>query len=473
MSRRRILAGVGVFVLAGGAIGVAVATLPQSPRFIETAPVEASALIPSVVCTGGFERTFERGLDAGAVEEDIASEAWALASGSRAQLSQGDEAESLERVGTLNFLQREGNLLGSLTSVASQPDSARLAGASVHVGGDGDTRGLASNPCVASAVDQWFVGSASAVGTTNQLVLSNQGQTPVVVRIEAFGSAGPLNMGPAGTVVVAASSTQRVDLDGVVPSDPRIALHVTTDAGSVAATLQVNELDGVKPQGVSFISGSSAASELIVPSVPIVDDDATPSVRLVNTDSREALVSVELIGADGVDALSGGSNVSVAPGAVLDLSLAGVAAGDYALRIHSEQQIAAGALLVTEASESGARDMAWASAQKELSSGAVMFGDVSSTLIVASQRDGETNVEIIPIAADGSVSDAEKVDLDGEGVASLELPEDSVGAMVKSSQPIAAAAVTQTSLGDGQGIDWVPVFAPAMDEGTRRVALTN
>ena len=473
MRSSRILATMGVLVLASGAAGIAAAVLPRETQIIETAPVEASSTIPSVVCTGGFERTFEKGLDASAVEELVTAQARAVTSGSGGQLSEDEGTESLDHVGELGFLEREGNLVGTLRSGESQSDAPSLAGVSVHVASAGDTRGVASNPCVGGAVDQWFVGSASAVGATNQLILSNPGHTSVVVRIEAFGSAGPLAMGSAGTVVVAAGSIERVDLDGVVPSDPRIALHVTTDAGMVAATLQVNELDGVKPQGVSFMTGSNAGNELVIPAVPIGDDGATPSVRLVNTEAEEAQVSVELIGPDGIDALTGGSDVAVAPGAVLDLSLAGVSPGDYALRIHSDQPIAAGALLVTETTGAGNRDMAWASAQRELSSGAVMYAGGSGTLVVSSQRDGATTVQITAIAADGTTAKPETVELNGAGSASLKLPDASVGALVESTQPIGAAVVSTTELADGQGIDWVPVFSPDKGESTRRITVTN
>lgn len=473
MSLRRIAASVGVLVLTGAAAAGTVALLPREPELIETTPVEAVNAAPSVVCTGGFERTFEQGIDVSTVSEDITEQAWAVVSGTEAKLSHDGEAEPLDRVGALSVLLREGSLLGTLSSQDAGEESAPLAGASVHTADGGDTRGLASNPCVAPSVDQWFVGSASAVGVTNQLILSNPGHTSVVVRIAAHGSAGPLSMGPSGTVVVAPSTTERIDLDGVIPSDSRIALHVTTDSGTVAATMQINELKGVKPQGVSFISGGSSGTSVTIPGILISDDDAIPSVRLVNTEEGEARVSVELVGSDGVAELPGGSDVAVAPGAVLDLSLAGVDSGEYSLRVHSEQRVAAGVLLHTEATASGEQDMAWASAQRPISSGAVMFGEAAANLVLTTAGGDGSSVEVTPIAADGTTSEPQQVVIDGEGSASLALPDGSVGALVNATEPFGAAVVTRSKLAGGDGIDWVPVFTPVQDESTRRVTAIN
>ncbi|MFT0846448.1 DUF5719 family protein [Actinomycetaceae bacterium L2_0104] len=474
MRIRRVVSSLSVLALGGASVAAAVVALPREPQFIETPLMSSSSSIPSAVCTGGFERTFEKGLDANRVDEDITSEALAMVSGSEAQLTHDTETESLEREGDISFLRREGSLEGTLQPQNVPADSTHLAGASIHVADEGDTRGSATNPCTVRSVDQWIVGSASAVGTTNQLVLSNPGHTPVTVRIEAFGSAGPLDMGSAGTVVVAATSTQRVDLDGLIPADPRIALHITTDSGAVAASLQVNELDGVKPQGVSFVTGASAGTDLVIPAVSIPEgEEAIPSVRLVNTDTERALISVELVGADGTEPLPGGSEVAVAPGAVLDLSLTGVEPGSYALRIHSYQQFTAGVLLVSETSDSGARDMAWASAEPAVSSGTAMFGESAADLVVSNQNEEAADAEVTPINGDGTAADPTTLEIESASSATLELPEDSVGVLVDASQPVSAAVLARPSLSDGDGIDWVPLFAPALDEGARRVAVAD
>ncbi len=475
MRARQVITSVAVLALAGGACGLAVATLPKPEQTLAVPLMESSGESAQALCPGGFERTLGQGVNVTQVNEDVATSSWFLSASPDAEFFPWSGLETPGAVtGDGLVSMSHGLLVGALRVEQNGADADQFAGANVYSAKAGDTRGLAIGPCLSTAVDLWFVGSASGVGTSNQLLLFNPGHTPVNVSLSARGSTGALSLGTASSVAVAADSMVRVDLDGLIPADPRIAVHASTDSGEIAALLQTNEIEGVKPRGVSLISGSSKGRELLIPAITILDDPAiTPSVRLVNTEADEARVSVEVIGAEGSVALAGGSDVVVAPDAVLDLSLAGVKPGNYALRVTSEQAIAAGALLVTPDSATGARDIAWASAREPLTSGAVATGETATTAIVTSASDSPVTGKIVPVTGKGDKLDPLPLTIAGTETASVELPAGSVGFFFSSSQPVIAGAVSRIALDGGDGIEWSPVFTPAADEAFGRIAATN
>ena len=476
MRVRQIATSGAVLLLAGGACGLAAATLPQPERTLQVPVIEATGSYADAQCPGGFERTLGEGVNVTQVDEDVSMSSWFASASPHTEFLPwvGLEAPAAVTFGEAPVATSNGAVVGSLRVEERGTDAAQFAGATVYSAKAGDTRGLAIGPCLSSAADFWFVGSASGVGTSNQLLLFNPGYTPVTVSLTAHGSAGPLTLGTASTVAIAADSMVRVDLDGLIPADSRIAVHASTDSGEIAALLQTNEIEGVKPRGVSFISGSATGHDVIVPAVAIPEDPAlTPSVRLVNTEPVEARVSVDVIGSDGSVELAGGGDVVVAPEAVLDLSLAGVKSGTYALRVTSEQAITAGALLITPDSSTGARDIAWASAREPLTSGAVAFGETTTTAIVTSVSDGPATVEIVPVTGEGAELDPLLLHIDGPGTDSLEIPAGAVGFFFSSSQPVIAGAVSRIALDGGDGIEWSPVFTPAADEAAGRIAATN
>ncbi|MFT3944852.1 MAG: DUF5719 family protein [Ancrocorticia sp.] len=473
MKTRQVVTSVCVLALAGAASGLAVALLPTEERTLPVPVIETGGPAQAL-CPGGFERTLGQGLDVGQVDEGVTASSWFLTASDATEFLPWPSGDSPVDGPFEKRAVTAGAVVGALHSEQASTEAEQFAGANIYSARAGDTRGLAIGPCVSSAVDFWFVGSASGVGISNQLLLFNPGQTSVGVQLTAYGSRGPLSLGTMSSVAVAADSMERVDLDGLIPSDSRIALHVSTESGAIAALMQSNEIDGAKPRGVSIMSGSSKGRELLIPAITVPQDTAaTPSVRIVNTETLKAKVSVELIGPDGRLELPGGSDVAVAPGAVLDLSLAGVKAGDYALRVTSEQVIAAGALLLTADSAAGARDVTWASAREPLTSGAVAVGETTTSAIVTSLSDEQASAQIIPVSKEGIELSPLPVDLAGPGTVTVELPEGAVGFLFSSSQPVLAGALSRIAVDGGDGIEWTPVFTPAVDDALGRIAATN
>ncbi|MGO1590574.1 MAG: DUF5719 family protein [Ancrocorticia sp.] len=477
-------------VIAGGAV-VLSAPEPAGPQLAPQ--IDEGQAAASILCGGGFERTLEEGIDVEEIDEDVSLTSWAFADPAGAELTSGDDTTPLD--GSPSYWNESSELTGTLSAEdgsATEPtedgaeetsedatedgaDGVHMAASTVHIAMAGDTRGMAASPCVRSSADTWLVGSTSDVGTSNQLVITNPGQTSVTVNLEAFGSVGRLDLGSNATVAVPPASTERVDLDGVIPGDSRIALHATTASGAVGVSLQQNTLDGATPGGVSFITGSATAESLVIPGVGLSAGGGTPSpvLRIVNPGSDAATVGVSLTGEEGSTELPGGSDVTVAPGSVLDLSLDGVDPGDYAVNVSAYTAVAAGVQLTAIDEESGARDIAWAAASESYTNATVMYGNVPATLGIVGASDTPVSVDVTPIMEDGTPGEPETVQAESGAYAAFSMPDDSVGVVIESEEPVRAAIRAQPALADGAGIDWVPLTSFESSQSTQRIALSN
>lgn len=459
---KAFLTGVGVIALCAAAGGAVVLSSPSAPEPRNAPAVQSTQMAARALCGGAFERTLEEGMDVEEVDEGVSVSSWAFSDAS-ATIENGEESAELE--GSPAIASNSDPLVGVLS--APDSDEIHMAGANVHVAQAGDTRGMAANPCLSPTSDTWLVGSTSDVGTSNQLVITNPGQTVVTVNLVAFGSAGPLDLGSNAAIAVDAVTTERVDLDGVIPGDSRIALHATTDAGTVGISLQQNSLDGATPAGVSYVTGSATDTDLTIPGA----DDSASSLRLVNPGEETATASVSLIGEDDTDGLPGGSDVTVAPGSVLDLSLAGADSGDYAVAIESDQPVAAGIQLTSTEEKSGARDIAWAAPSEAMTSSTVMFGDVPAKFGVVGEK--TVKVTIRPIEKDGTLGEPETVTAKAGAYATFDVPDGAVGLTVESAEPVIGAVTATPKLAEGRAIDWVPLTGFESARNSQRIALSN
>ncbi|RTE50123.1 DUF5719 family protein [Actinobaculum sp. 352] len=476
---QRLISGVAVLAAAAGSCVLALALPHSEPISVAAERVVSSSEPITIVCSGGLSRTFENGLDVTEVTEDVRVESWVL--GTKDGLEGAAptvtfSGSGVAAVGPLAFEASSEAREGAATTQADgNPEQILLAGGTLHVASDGDLRGTAMNPCQSASMDQWLVGSQSGVGTSNEILLANPGLTPVTVRLAAYGSVGRLDLGSSSRVTVDAQTVQRVSLDGIVESDSRIAVHVTTDAGAVAASMQEITLDGARAAGVSFVTPGQSGTDLIIPGINATEGQTAnleaPTLRIVNPGTQAATVDVYTRDDDEEEELAGGQGLTVAPGTVLDLSLAGLSPGFHSLRLRSSSEIAAGVELHRQSGDTAPRDIAWATARPAQETGAVVTGPLHGALVVTPTTAGEAMVTATPIAADGSLLDEITVTVPEASTASLSLPEGAVAVVFRADAPIAAAAVTQSAVTDGNAIDWVAPFAPDSQVMTRRVAV--
>ena len=397
---------------------------------------------------------------------------------------------------------------GILTLAPADGRVANAVGAVTTLTKSGDLRGLTAAPCTQPSAMSWIVGGSIAAGSSAELRLVNPGVTPATAKVTLYGSIGRLSLPSNGEITVPAGGSSSLALETKGSQDPRIAVSVEADGGSVVPTLVTESLDGETPAGTDVITpGAAPATDLVIPGVEIIepaaqgevpdaktgaDSSDTPAVRIVNPGADPATVSVTMLGKDGARPLSGAQSVTIDAGSVFDIQLAGVPAGTYGVQVTSSAPVGAAARLVRSGGEYPARskalvhDQAWAQAAlpgaadsgllavpraASLSSAVTVANSGDTTSVTLSSLDGSWKQDV-KVAKGASVV----VEVPAE-VSALRLnaagQESSSGTSRTSSGLAAAAIVTAQAGGDLAGtlISTVPAQPDATVQAQRRILL--
>ena len=355
---------------------------------------------------------------------------------------------------------------GMLTVDPNGEKPIGAVGVTTTLSADGDLRGLAAAPCTPPEAISWIVGGSTALGSSAELRLTNPGTTSVTATIHLYGSVGEISLPSDGQVVVPPGKTMGVLLEAA-GTDPRLALSLEAVGGTLVPALVTESLDGETAAGTEVLTGGAApATDLTIPGVALVDaadqgetaPDAAagapdssdaPAVRLVNPGSETATVSISMIGSDGEQSLPGADSVAVDPGAVFDVSLSGVPAGEYGVRVSSDSPVAAGVRLVRSAGEyperSGAllHDVAWLQAATpaagEAGSIALPRGEgLTSSLVLTNS--GQEPAAVTLASADGAWT--QEVDVPAGSTVTPEVPAEVTAAAVVTAKVSGNAAGT-------------------------------
>ena len=397
---------------------------------------------------------------------------------------------------------------GILTLAPADGRVANAVGAVTTLTKNGDLRGLTAAPCTQPSAMSWIVGGSIAAGSSAELRLVNPGVTPATAKVTLYGSIGRLSLPSNGEITVPAGGSSSLALETKGSQDPRIAVSVEADGGSVVPTLVTESLDGETPAGTDVITpGASPATDLVIPGVEIVepaaqgevpeaktgaDSSDAPAVRIVNPGQAPATVSVTMLGKDGARPLSGAQSVTIDAGSVFDIQLAGVPAGTYGVQVTSSTPVGAAVRMVRSGAEYPQRskalihDQAWAQAglPGAADSGllAVPRGSSLSSAVTVANSGATTSVTLSSL--DGSWSQDVKVAKGGSVV--VEVPakvaavrlstgnqESSSGTSRTSSGLAAATIVTAQAGGDMDGtlISTVPAQPDATVQAQRRILL--
>ncbi|MBM6979106.1 MAG: prevent-host-death protein [Actinomyces succiniciruminis] len=384
---------------------------------------------------------------------------------------------------------------GILTVRAPGSQSAGAVGVVTTLTAGGDLRGLSAAPCATPASVAWIVGGSAAVGSSSELRLTNPGLTTVTATIHLYGSTGELTLPSSGQVAVGAGETVGVLLEAAGAADDRLALSVEADGGALIPALVTESLDGETPAGVDTLTaGAAPATDLTIPGVVLVeaaaqgeteadgaDSSDSPAVRVVNPAEAPATVSISLIGADGEEDLPGATAVTVDPGAVFDISLAGVDPGAYAVHVTSDATVGAAVKLVRSAGEypdrSGAlaHDTAWVQAAADAAGSTLALpreGSLDTTVVLTNS--GAADATVTLTSADGEWTD--EVTVPATTTLTPRVP-DEVSALVitgAGGQQVSAAAVVTTEVsGDVPGtlISVLPTVPDAAAQSSRNLRL--
>lgn len=499
----------GVGILTSIALAGAVGGLTWWGNAAPTAPtpqLEALSLAEpgastTYVCPHAPTNTL-RGTDVGAMESTTTL---IPASGAEAIQSATYAGQAVPTDATTSLSTAEG---GILSLVPADGQVANAVGSVTTLTQSGDLRGLTAAPCAQPAAMSWIVGGSIAAGSSAELRLTNPGTTPATAKVTLYGSIGLLSLPSNGEVTIPAGGSSSLTLETKGSQDPRIAVSIEADGGSVVPTLVTESLDGETPAGTDVITpGAAPATDLVVPGVEIVEPasqgevpDATtgadssdsPAVRIVNPGQAPATVSVTMLTKDGARPLAGAQSVTVDAGSVFDISLAGVPAGTYGVQVTSSAPVGAAVRMVRSAAEYPERsqalihDQAWAQAAlpgaadsgllavprvSSLTSAVTVANSGNAATVTLSSLDGSWSQDVA--VAKGS---AVAVEVPAE-VAAVRLStggqEGSSGASRTPSGLAAATIVTAQAGGSMAGtlISTIPAQPDAAVQAQRRILL--
>ncbi|WP_425956334.1 DUF5719 family protein [Xylanimonas sp. McL0601] len=240
---------------------------------------------------------------------------------------------------------RDGSVLQA-QPVAGAP--FRAAGVSVSATTAGDLRGLAAAPCAVPVISQWIVGGGTEVGSTAVLTVQNPSASTATVTLDVYGPAGKVALGSQGAFVLGPGESAATRLEAVAPDQRRIAVHVTSTGARVTASLQVQRLDGLVPQGVDVLGAgaqpsTSVAIAGLLSAGETLDDPRAPVLRLLAPGDTAGTARVTIYGTDGIARLRGAESVALEPGVVTDLPLGGLKAGGYGIVVDADVPVVAAA----------------------------------------------------------------------------------------------------------------------------------
>ena len=238
---------------------------------------------------------------------------------------------------------------GTVLTVRPGEDAGPRVAASVgSVTTAGDLRGLAAASCARPGISQWLVGGSTQIGSSTQLVLQNPGLTPAVVQVDVWGQGGAAVLSGGGQQLVGPGEEVVTLVEAAAPEQRRLVVHVAATGGLVSASLQHSVLDGLVPLGVDYVvPGAEPAQDLALAGVAsvgeAVDDPHAPQLRLLAPGGEAGTARVTVHGEDGTVPLRGVEDVALTPGVVTDVSLGGLPAGSYAVSVHADVPVVAGA----------------------------------------------------------------------------------------------------------------------------------
>lgn len=478
-----IVSGLVLLGTAGAAVAADALEPPAPAAAFEASAEDVPATTITQICAGPPELTTDAGMSA---DPDRDPADTAVRAATRvASLPRGDEdpgattladltGDALHELGAGAAAGHEIEPTGpTILSAAPTGGQAALAGGATVARADaGDGRGLVAGACQSPSTSTWLVGGSTDVGASAVLVLANVGATAVTVDLAAWGSVGPVDA-PTG-IVVAPQSVERVVLEGALITDPRLALRVTAAGGTVAANIQTHALDGFVPAGVDVVAPTAApARELVVPGVALTGTaaDGGSAVRLVNPGEEQATVALTLLGADGEVAVPGAEDVVVDPGAVFDVSLAGLPEGAYAVAVSADAPVAAAVRTERVGTpgeldpDTAPADHAWSPAVEPLTSGLLAVPEelADATAVVTNPADADAVLELT--TADGT----ERLEVPARSTVTT--PVSGTVALSSEDGGLVVAGVLTADVPDGELIGVLPATADAHEERSIRLDL--
>ncbi len=273
--------------------------------------------------------------------------------------------------------------------------------------------GLAATWCQAPAVDWWFNGVRSAVGSTSRLFLSNPTAGVVVVDLAFYGGTGAAGVaGPRG-IALAPQSSRSFDISRFAPGLEAGTIRVHAAQGRIVAAVHSSRTVGLRTRGAEWIPAAETPSGDVVVNAALSGAAHCCTVSVTNPGRREALVQLTVLDADGEFAPVGLTNMRIAPETVRTVDLGKVTNGSSAA-VHLSSTVPVTASTETDARGVGG-DFAVVSTSRGLDDPAVV-PVIDGSRLSLSFTNAERATAVVTIAAvDGHGSAVSKQDVNVEG----------------------------------------------------------
>ena len=264
--------------------------------------------------------------------------------------------------------------------VAAQ-GSSLLTANQIQVVAGSSANGLAGTACQNPSSDIWLVGGSTATGRESLLIIRNPSPVDATVDLQIFGEEGQLKLPGLTGISVTAGKSVVLPMAALAPKAKTFVTHVSSKGGSIAAWLQVKSVRGLSAAGIDYVSPSLNASlSAVIPGIFIRGAADAAALAKVNPDYAdlaqairifvpgevEANVKVQILGAN---AKTFGTVIvqTLKAGAVTDISISGLADGDYVAVIESDVDVMAAARLSrTDKTKVPATDFTWLQAAQAI-----------------------------------------------------------------------------------------------------------
>ncbi|MFJ7592617.1 DUF5719 family protein [Streptomyces sp. NPDC097617] len=191
----------------------------------------------------------------------------------------------------------------------------------------GRARGVLGVGCTAPGTDFWFPAVSTAKGREDYVHLTNPDDAAAIVDIKLFGPDGLAKpeAGASESIRVDPKSSKTVLLSSLLPGAQLAdaTAHVTTRAGRVGATVQVNE----EQVGADWLAApTDPAGSLVLPGIPA--DAASVRLVLFAPGEEDADLKLRLAGPGGAISPAGNEQVHVKAGMTAAVDLKDLTRGE-------------------------------------------------------------------------------------------------------------------------------------------------
>lgn len=266
----------------------------------------------------------------------------------------------------------------------------------------GTRRGVAALTCPTPSAESWFVGGATVLGTSSELLLVNGEPTPATVDVTVWTSTGRADPRPGREIRVPPRTRVAVPLDRLAPDRDLLALRVAASTGRVASALRVVRVDGRTPLGTDWVPPSPGpARESVVPGLP--QGPGRRTLLVTNPGDADTTVTAELTTDDGQYVPDDLQAIEVPAGTSVAVDLSEVLAGTAAaVRVRSDGAPVLAGALVVDRQDGPVREIAFAAATPALD-GPSLLADVrlsppTEVLLLLSAIGTDAVVDLVPIA---------------------------------------------------------------------------